>query len=680
MPTSTPTTTLTLAVGGYPALADALDRSGNFVRVVPMSSTTGLRSVIGELAGVPANQLVFIFNSAMVVDTPQTLEYLIGRISAKGYRVIIVDGDATARDLVAANPGAGMVKSPFTLNVFLGAISGLGLDVALNPTDDGFDTLPAPGEPFTPAAPVPAPVAPAFVAPVAPKPEPKTAPKPEPRPQPKPEASAPAAPNPWANPVRPEPAPTPKPEVPAFEAPKPEPVAAVNTGGWAAPAADPTPVTTPSPVEPAPVSGWSAPAPQDVAPVNTAPVSARPPAAAPTPGALFGGAGDEPADLTATEGPSTWDAPAGEPLVATTPPAPVEVPRERPSLVDLANTPPGSTTPTAPAARPSLLGMDQAAPVAVATPAPVWSGGPSGTIAARADTTASIRQTHRLGNVIGIVSPKGGTGKSTVSVNLAAYLGLRLRSTGKRVCLIDGNFQQADVGKLIGSEFTPNIVSLVKDPESLAPDRIESKLIHLDRFNLSVLLGPAMGADGDPTFINADLYNKVLDVLATRFDYVLIDTPVAELYHDLFRRFVLPRSDKLVTIVVPALHTLMNVDGWLRSITKDVLSGGDGVDSNTIGIILNQAMEGIACDPEMVRSNLSTWRYYGSIPMTAEWIRAVNEGELVAGRGYHELNSAFSEILWNITGEDILTEGFGGFDEEQTGGLAKLFGRFRGKK
>ena len=230
-----------------------------------------------------------------------------------------------------------------------------------------------------------------------------------------------------------------------------------------------------------------------------------------------------------------------------------------------------------------------------------------------------------------------------------------MRGAGRRVALIDANFQQADTGKLLNS-YTPNISDVLKDESSLSPGTIEQYMIQ--RFNVSFLLGPATPRDATPSFFNSRLYGQVLSVLKQNFDYIIIDTPVAELYHDILRGFALPAADYIIVPITPAIHTLMNADSWLRTITLPRHQGGDEINPEKIGVVLNQAQEGVECDEDEVRRELYSWNFIGAIPMTKEWLKATNTGEFVAMMPVPEIHEAFANILYYATGEESLLQGF----------------------
>ena len=588
------TADITLVVGGFPQLAEALRASGRVAKVHAPDTTEELRDLItaGALKGAHKDSTVFIFADTLTVNTPQNLNKLVGALLALDYPVIIAAASPHAHDLIGSNPSAGLIEGPFTANTAIGAISGLGLG-PLEPDPDGFEQLDIHNEPGKPASRDNDNdragsgggsgsgggwnTAPTTTAPAAPKQAPKQAPT----------TTASAAPKQ---------APKQAPTTTASAAPKQAPKQAPTTTASAAPKQAP-PASEPAPAAPKP--DWTVPA-------KTEP--ATPPTA-----------------------PDRWNKP--DPGTAET----------------------GPTAAAAPtAAQPKKIAF----PVPKAGPLP-FPGGPAPSHNAPnqpgglvlPQTEQGQPPQRRQGWVVAVSSPKGGTGKSGLTLNLAAYCGLRLQAENKKVCIIDTNFQQPDIGKMLG-QYYPTIADIVRDKSSIHPDRIENYLVHRSEINVSGLLGPARVDEADPTFINARLYVRILEVLREIYDIIFLDTPVAELYHDIFRGLVLPQADYLIVPVAPSMHTLYDADNWLQAITQPKHAGGDNVNPDRVGVILNQAQEGVGCSEEEVRRELASWRYIGAIPYTKEWIKAGNHREIVATKNYHELNEAFSRILWWATGEE----------------------------
>jgi len=591
---------LTAVLTGFPALADALSGTGHFVKVHSLSATSQLRDLIrsGELPQDNKDDLVFLFADNTPVDTPQTLELLIASLTNRGWKVIVLALTPRASDIVAAHPGAGLLEAPFSANLTLGAISGLGGGL-LEPVPNGFDTI----DPWN----QPGPVAPVQSAPAPPTPPTPTTP----------------------------PAPTP--------APVAAPASAVDT--LPVPA-QPAPAQWARPEEPA-AGGWARPAEPVVAPAPAAPVTPPAPVVAEEP--IF------PSTPVRPLAPRVQESDSGPWATAPAQPAPVYVPVTPPPGAPVPPVHPSQGSAGQALIRPAGTSVAPSAPGGLATP-----GGVPG---------------RRNARVIIVTSPKGGTGKSSLSLNLAAYLGLRVKTLGKRVCLIDANFQQADAGKML-NQYTPNIIDILKDTSSLSPTMIERYLISRPNLNLSVLLGPIRPTEANPASLNARLFNQILDALRPNFDYIFIDTPVAEVYHDLFRGFALPVADYIIVPLTPAVHTMMDVDAWLHTVTLPRHTGGDDVDPRKVGIVLNQEEDGVSIGEAEVQRELAAWNYIGTIPRSTAWINALNNSELVATKNYAELNRAFSQILYYATGEEVLLSALDtGVQEKPRRGFLRLLGR-----
>ena len=576
------TADITLVVGGFPQLAEALRASGRVAKVHATATTEELRDLIagGALKGAHKDSTVFVFADTLTVNTPQNLSQLVGALLALDYPVIIAAASPHAHNLIASNPSAGLIEGPFTANTALGAISGLGLGT-LEPDPNGFEPLDIHNKPGKPTS----------------------------RDNDNDRAGSGSGSGSGGR------------DSDNGRASRDSGSGGSGGGGWN------TAATTTAPAAPKQAPSTTAPA---------APKQAPSASAANTP---------------------DWAVPA-----KTEPPAPPTSPdRWNKPDPDTASHEPQHTTETAkqPATPPAAAPPKKIAfPTPTAGPVP-FPGGPTPSHNAPNQTSGLVLpQTEqgqppqrRQGWVVAVSSPKGGTGKSGLTLNLAAYCGLRLQAENKKVCIIDTNFQQPDVGKMLG-QYTPTIADIVRDKSSIHPDRINNYLVHRSELNVSGLLGPTRVDEADPTFINARLYVRVLEVLRELYDIIFLDTPVAELYHDIFRGLVLPQADYLIVPVAPSMHTLMDADNWLQAITQPKHAGGDNVNPERVGVILNQAQEGVGCSEEEVQRELASWRYIGAIPYTKEWIKAGNHREIVATKNYHELNEAFARILWWATGEE----------------------------
>ncbi len=77
------------------------------------------------------------------------------------------------------------------------------------------------------------------------------------------------------------------------------------------------------------------------------------------------------------------------------------------------------------------------------------------------------------GKIVTVYSPKGGTGCTTIAVNLA----LTLHNEDTRVALVDGNLQFGDVAVFVNEQGKNTIVDLAPRAEELDPEIVEEVML-----------------------------------------------------------------------------------------------------------------------------------------------------------------------------------------------------------
>lgn len=122
------------------------------------------------------------------------------------------------------------------------------------------------------------------------------------------------------------------------------------------------------------------------------------------------------------------------------------------------------------------------------------------------------RMLPEVKNIIAVASGKGGVGKSTVSVNLAAGLA-RL---GAQVGLFDSDVYGPNVPRMVAPEEVPRVT----DEETIPPEKYGVKLISMDFFL----------DDDDPVVWRGPMVQKMLtrlweDVVWGPTDYLVVDLP-----------------------------------------------------------------------------------------------------------------------------------------------------------
>jgi pilus assembly protein CpaE len=119
-----------------------------------------------------------------------------------------------------------------------------------------------------------------------------------------------------------------------------------------------------------------------------------------------------------------------------------------------------------------------------------------------------------------VFSPKGGVGKSVVSVNLATALA---RETGKPVVIFDLDLQFGDVAVMLRLNPVHTVLDAVSAGTLLDESLLQTFLVRHEKSNVSVLTAPTAPSGADQV-TPADML-RILGLLRQMFDYVVVDSP-----------------------------------------------------------------------------------------------------------------------------------------------------------
>jgi MinD-like ATPase involved in chromosome partitioning or flagellar assembly len=193
-----------------------------------------------------------------------------------------------------------------------------------------------------------------------------------------------------------------------------------------------------------------------------------------------------------------------------------------------------------------------------------------------------LSQPRPAGRVITVFSPKGGTGKTVISTNLA----VALNADGiSRVCLVDLDLEFGDVAISLGLTPVRSLIDAVDQDESLDEDEQVNALLTSWRRELDCVLAPV--SPGEAEKISPALVNSLIKKLRARYDYVVIDTPAQFSEHVLE---ALDASDHHVLITTPEIPALKNLRLTLDML--DLLAYRNA----SRAIVLNRG-----CPPKMLR-------------------------------------------------------------------------------
>lgn len=193
------------------------------------------------------------------------------------------------------------------------------------------------------------------------------------------------------------------------------------------------------------------------------------------------------------------------------------------------------------------------------------------------------------GSVITVFGAKGGVGKTTLSVNLAAAL---VRETGQAVVLVDGDNGFGDVCGMLDLQPERSVVDLGRDLAKVKRDTLPKYLLQHSS-GLNVLAAPSQTMDWRS--VKPDDFRKIIELLSKSHDIVVIDTigilndlTMAALQAASLVLWVVTTEFASVRDSLRALEALRSTsypEERLRIITND-LATRDGVRASTIEEVL----------------------------------------------------------------------------------------------
>lgn len=153
------------------------------------------------------------------------------------------------------------------------------------------------------------------------------------------------------------------------------------------------------------------------------------------------------------------------------------------------------------------------------------------------------------GNILAVFSPKGGSGCTTIAVNLA----ISLAKKGLRTVLVDGSFQFGGVDVMLNMKPVTSIVDLTSRDGDIDAELV-STVVQVHRSGLSVLLAPAKPEMAD--HVTEEGVKKLLATLRQMFDFIIVDT--TSTLNDI-ALVLLDVSDKILLVTQQNLPSLKNV-------------------------------------------------------------------------------------------------------------------------
>jgi pilus assembly protein CpaE len=226
-------------------------------------------------------------------------------------------------------------------------------------------------------------------------------------------------------------------------------------------------------------------------------------------------------------------------------------------------------------------------------------------------TPASAAVTAALGKVIVVYSPKGGTGRTTLAINLA----IALKTDETRVALVDGNLQFGDVAVFLNEQGKNTVLDLSSRVDELDPDIIEEVMVTHRASGVDILAAPPRPEMADK--VSGEQFSKLINYLRKIYSFIIVDTAS---YLTEAVQSALDVANVIILITTQDIPAIKNCNLFLS------LAEASGIKRNRVMFIMNRYDRRIAITPESVGERLHQ-EIVAAIPFDEKIVtQSVNRG------------------------------------------------------
>jgi len=232
------------------------------------------------------------------------------------------------------------------------------------------------------------------------------------------------------------------------------------------------------------------------------------------------------------------------------------------------------------------------------------------------------------GRLICVLGPKGGSGKTLTSANLA----VALAEAGQRVAIVDLDLQFGDVALCLGLGPERTFYDLALAPGTLDAQKLDAYLM-THSSGVRVLLAPTR--PDQASSISVELIRDVYALLRSTFDAVIIDTPPG------FTAEVIASIDAATDLVLVGMLDALSLKNTKLGLETLELMG---CEPSMIKMVLNRAQSQVGISQSDV-ANVLGLHPDVFIPSDREVPRAVNEGiPIIVAKPASDTAAAFREL------------------------------------
>jgi pilus assembly protein CpaE len=193
------------------------------------------------------------------------------------------------------------------------------------------------------------------------------------------------------------------------------------------------------------------------------------------------------------------------------------------------------------------------------------------------------------GKVIVVYSPKGGTGRTTIAVNLA----IATHSDENKVALVDGNLQYGDVAVFLNEQGKNTVLDLAPRVDELDPEIVHEVMVNHRATGIDILAAPPRPEMSDK--VTGEQFSKLLNYLRRIYSYVIVDT-ASQLTEAV--QAALDVADLIVLVTTQDIPSIKNTNLFLS------LADASGIPRSHILFVMNRFDKRVAITPERVGESL----------------------------------------------------------------------------
>lgn len=207
------------------------------------------------------------------------------------------------------------------------------------------------------------------------------------------------------------------------------------------------------------------------------------------------------------------------------------------------------------------------------------------TIPSDGQTSNPVAAALPPGKVIVVYSPKGGTGRTTITTNLA----VALKTDDRRIVIVDASLQYGDVAVFLNEQGKNSILDLTTRVDELDPEVVQDVVISHRASKVDVLAAPGRPELAEK--VNAEQFGKLLDYLRRLYTYVIVDTTA--FLTDVVQ-VALDTADITILLTTQEIPSIKNANLFLS------LADASGIRRDKILCVMNRYDKRIAITPERV--------------------------------------------------------------------------------